>query len=142
MNRNRHSTPSIIRSVACVVTAFIIQSCSGFPPEPTPPDPVTVISSSVATLEGRPFSLDVLAATLRGKDYQVLQIIGDGMVVSFHSSTGPLVVSVSGAVVSYGGHTFSATAIANEYLVDGQAHTFEPNSNYMLSDGVVYRRLR
>ena len=63
-----------------------------------------IISTSEHVLRGRVFRLDMLATTIDSIDYEILQISGDGIAISFHSSGGPHRPSVTGPTISFGGH--------------------------------------
>ena len=107
-------------------------------------EPVTVTTSFGATLRGRPYAFDVLDATLRPtrETFKVLQITGDQIVISFHSSRGPYVPHVSGDTVQFGGHTFEVLPAPNRYRVDGTVHTLAPQGIYLFSDGAYEGRWR
>lgn len=102
-------------------------------------DQVEVHGSFGVDIQGRPFLFQILeAATDEGGTDHILQIDGDGIVVSFHSSTPPYVPVIGGEVVSFGGHDFEVTAMPNEFEIDGQPLSLPAPGIYIVSDGAFY----
>lgn len=110
--------------------------------EPTPSDPVTVLSSTDVNAFGRAFLLDVLEASINGVDHEILQIQGDNIVISFGSSTGPYSPTFTGQTISFGGHDFEVLTTPNEYQIDGVFHTLQAHGIYAFYDGQFINRLR
>lgn len=126
-----------------VLLLFLINGCDRDKPNPPPPeDQVKFIDTTEATILGRSFILDVLATTIRTIDYEILQIQGDGILISFHSSSGPFRPSVNGQTIAFGGHTFEVQSNPNEYIVNGQSHPLSAPGIYQFSDGKFISQLR
>jgi hypothetical protein len=97
--------------------------------------PVRVVSSKVYILAGRSFLLKRLEIKGFKPKHGILQISGDGLSVSFHSSAGPFRLIVSGDTIQFGGHTFTPSTTAHQYVVDGARHTLQSARRYVFSDG-------
>jgi hypothetical protein len=129
--------------LAVLVVAGVLLGCApaARTPAGTPADevlgpPLRIRGSFAADLQGRPFMFLVLEGQeMPGEVDHYLQIEGDGVIVSFHSSTPPFVPSVRGDAVSFGGHVFGATATPNAFTVDGQPHQLPSGGLYIFSDG-------
>jgi hypothetical protein len=130
-------------ALAVAVLTVSLAACATSPPPPATSSadevlqpPLRVRGSFAADLQGRPFMFLMLEGrSTPGEIDHFLQIEGDGVIVSFHSSTPPFVPTVRVDAVSFGGHVFSVTATPNAFTVDGRPHRLPPGGLYIFSDG-------
>jgi hypothetical protein len=106
----------------------------------TPPL-VTVEKSEIVKVQGRPFDLQILRSYVDGTHYRVLQISGDGIVISFHAAEPKPGLSVSGPTIRYGSHAFEVLPQANRYRVDGIDHQLDAPGVYALSGSRLLGRI-
>lgn len=133
----------LARLTLAAVVVGALAGCAGAPrlPAAAPADdvlqpPLRVRGSFAADLQGRPFTFLMLEGSdTPGQVDHYLQIEGDGVIVSFYSSTPPFVPRVRVDAVSFGGHVFAVTATPNAFAVDGQPHQLPPGGIYIFSDG-------
>jgi hypothetical protein len=111
------------------------------PMMPVPVMPVTVLARQTFTAFGRDYELQVLRSSPGGVTFETLQLVGDGMGFSFHASVGPFRPTVSGAVVSFGGHRIEVLSAPNEYRIDQDVHRLAPGAFYAFSDGEYLTRV-
>lgn len=102
----------------------------------TPPGQLIRAGTTVeATIQSRPFYLTPLTAQIGGADMYALEIIGDRINVSFAAQAPPHTPTVSGNIISFGGHTFEVTPTANNYVVDGRAIQLPAGKIYRFNEG-------
>jgi hypothetical protein len=106
------------------------------------PPVVTVLAAKTLSAFGRDYEIQVLESEHGGSSYRTMQLAGDGMALSFHTSTGPFQPTVNGPVVSFGGHEIEVLASPNQYRIDQNAHDLPVSGLYVFSDGEFIRRVR
>lgn len=123
-----------------LVVAALVAGCALFAPrDDLLEETVDIRGSFAAELEGRPFLFHMLESPGEGgQPDRVLQIEGDAVIVSFHSSTPPHLPTIRGSAIEFGGHRFGVTPVANSYLIDGQPHQLPAPGIYLFSDGEFF----
>ncbi len=102
----------------------------------------SIVSTQEMIFHGnRVFVLQILDSEVDGDPFQTLQVIGDGIAISFHASGGPHTPSVSGNEIEYGGHRLEVQATPNSFSVDGQSHTLDSPGAYAFSEGEFLGRV-
>ena len=94
---------------------------------------VTVESGQMTQLQGRWFELQILRSRIGGNHYRVLQIAGDGIVISFHAKDQSPNLAVSAPAIRYGSHVFEVLPQPNHYRIDGTDHQLGAPGVYALS---------
>lgn len=102
-----------------------------------------VMERRLVHLAGRPFSLTVIQPTSPtglAASGRILSIVGDGRHISFHVSGPPGAPITSQDTLEYGGHSFAATPVPGEYVVDGSAVSLgsETRVVHVFSDGAYH----
>ena len=131
--------------IIIMISALTISACSQLfkskEQEPTPEDPVKLLKVLGINTFGRVYILDVLEAKTSLISFKVLQILGDNIVISFHSDAGPFEPQVNRNVISFGGHQFEFTAQPNRYKVNGTMYELSEPGKYAFSDGEYIGRI-
>lgn len=120
-----------------VVTLVFFTGCTPITQQdPLLEDGLDVTTIFGANWHGRHFIFQTLESEMPdARIDHFLQIEGDSMVVSFHSSNPPFVPVVQGTTIHFGGHRFEVTQTPNQYNVDGQPQSLPANSLYIFSNG-------
>lgn len=129
----------------CAVTSIVFSACSRAPisrRDPIPPEANFVVDSLRFGAHGRDFSLLVLGAKINEESYEILQIAGDSVIISFHSNTPPYRPTVNADSIAFGGNSFVVTDSANVYRVNSVTQYLPPYGIYVFSDGEYIGRLR
>jgi hypothetical protein len=131
--------PVLLLMVASCVRGTTVSQPPG---RPAPEELIRAGTTIETQLQNRTFRITPLEADVRGQPMHALEIIGDGMMVSFAAQTPPHVPVVRGDAIEFGGHTFQVTAQPNQYVVNGTTHVLQPGGIYLFNEGQFALRYR
>ncbi len=125
-----------------VVLALLLSACCS-EEVPSTDAYLGVMERRLVRLGGRPFSLTVIEPTSPtgfAVSGRILSIVGDGRHISFHVSGSSGAPTTSADTLEYGGHSFAATPVPGEYVVDGSAVSLgsETRVVHVFSDGAYH----
>lgn len=127
---------------------LLLASCAGRttvsqpPGRPAPEELIRAGTTTETSLQNRTFRLTPLEADIRGQSMHALEIVGDGVMVSFAAQTPPHTPVVQGDTIQFGGHTFQVTTQPNQYVINGSMFTLEPGGIYLFNEGQFTLRYR
>ena len=102
----------------------------------TPPNPIELVNGQQLLFANRPFIVDVLAVMEdRQARHYVLQIIGDGIIVSVDGLPGPTDPVIQGNTIVYGATNFEIQSNPNQYRINGTMISLPAPGKYAFSGG-------